>query len=75
MRTFSFSEAYGPFPCEGKLATKGACAEQAWDVLLTDEENEALPENAGPIAAKHILQGGIGKMLCEDCLDEEQYGP
>jgi len=65
MRVFSFSETYGPFSCEN-----GECSREAWDVFLTDCENEGLPEKTGPTAAKHILLNGIGRMLCESCLEE-----
>jgi hypothetical protein len=65
MRIFSFSETYGPFTCESPQ-----CKKISWDCLLTDEENKKLPEQTGPVAAKHILKNGIGKMLCEDCLEK-----
>ena len=75
MRIFSFSEAYGPFPCEAEVKLvheTQRCKKQAWDVLLTDEENKSLPEQTGAVAAKHILVKGVGKMLCEDCLEIER---
>ncbi len=78
MRVFSFSEVYGPFKCEATTFLCGPtrppkyCEAQAWDVLLTDAENLTLPEQSGAAAAKFILETGLGKMLCEDCLETEK---
>lgn len=61
MRIFSFGGTYGPFNCETH------CTNEAWDCVLTDEENATLPQPSGPEAAKFILCQGIGRMACESC--------
>jgi len=66
MRVFSFSEVYGPFDCEAKKSDH--CDNIAWSCLLTDQENDSLPEPTGTEAAHYILKNGIGKMMCDSCL-------
>ena len=64
MRIFSFSEVYGPFPCE-----IDGCKEFTFECALSDEENNALPEQSGAKAAMHIISKGVGKMICEGCFN------
>ena len=66
MRLFTVSEAWGPYDCEIK---ERGCTNHAWTFVLSDEENESLPEETGPEAVKHILTKRLGKAACDPCLD------
>jgi hypothetical protein len=66
MRAFSFSELYGPFRCEHH-----GCKERTFVIVLSDAENEGLPESSGPKAAAMILSQKLGKATCDDHLRHE----
>ncbi|HEY4490333.1 MAG TPA: hypothetical protein VJC12_03750 [Candidatus Paceibacterota bacterium] len=65
MRIFTFSELYGPFPCEEK-----GCDKESFAAVLTDDQNSSLPSQTGPEAARFILDNGIGVMLCDEHLEK-----
>jgi hypothetical protein len=71
MRIFSFSEAYGPFDCEARESAH--CDDFTWSCLLSDEENNNLPEPTGVGAAYHILKNHVGIMICDSCLKLRQF--
>ena len=63
MRIFTFSELWGPFPCEHP-----GCENDAFAVVLSDEENRSLPEAHGSRAAAFILRKKLGTAACDECL-------
>lgn len=66
MRLFiTFSEFCGPVPCEHKR-----CRNHAFTVVLTDAENNSLPEESGPEAVKSVFLKGLGKAVCDECLKD-----
>lgn|GEM_PF-247141 len=67
MRLFTFSELWGPFPCEHPDCTK-----QTFTVILTDEENARLPEESGEKAAAFILRHKLGKAVCDEHCGNKQ---
>lgn len=65
MRVFEFSELWGPFSCE-----HAGCKKETFSVVLTDVENERLPEASGPVAVDFILKNRLGTAACDQHLKE-----
>ena len=63
MRLFTFSELWGPVPCEHR-----GCRNHAFTVVLTDAESNSLPEKSGPEAVKFVFLKGLGKAACDEHL-------
>lgn len=54
-------ELWGPLkPC--------SCGEESTGIVLTDAENERLPEWRGPDATQYIFQNKLGTDMCTECL-------
>lgn len=63
-RLFTVGELWGPFPCE-------VCElESTFTIKLSDDENNSLPEQFGPVAVRHIFDNKLGIAICSDCLKE-----
>jgi hypothetical protein len=66
MRIFTISELWGPMACEEKGCRECECD----SILLTDEENDQLPEKTGPAAVRYIFKNSLGDALCDKHLKE-----
>ncbi len=62
MRQFVVSELWGPLTCE--VCHKN----EAYTIVLSNEENKTLPEKYGPIAVRFIFDKKLGVVKCNQCL-------
>jgi hypothetical protein len=72
MRVFTVNEVWGPFPCDHP-----GCKRDAFTLLLTDEEDQSLPEKTGPEAVRFIFKNKLGVATCEEHEkeDSEKFMP
>ena len=67
MRVFSVGELWGPLSCE----MDGCPEKDAYNILLTDQENAMLPEESGPTAIAYIFSARLGYVLCDKHLEQQ----
>ncbi len=59
-------ELWGPLkPC--------SCGKKSVGIILTDEENERLPEYAGAAATHFIFENKLGTDICRECLKNYRF--
>ncbi len=62
MRLYTVNmDLWGPLkPCN--------CGNKSVGIILTEEENERLPEDSGPTATHYIFANKLGTDICGECL-------
>jgi hypothetical protein len=62
MRLFTVGERWGPLPCEYPNCQR----KDALTIVLSDEENNLLPEKTGSAAFRFILSNRLGLVACDE---------
>ena len=70
IRLFTVGELCGLMRCEME-----GCHHWTDTIVLTNEENDSLPEKYGPNAVKYIFDNHIGVVMCDGCLRKFTEAP
>lgn len=63
---YTFSEVYGPFPCEVLVEGGKKCGKESWAALMTKKERDKIITYDEVERPKHVLENGIGIVVCSD---------